>query len=175
MALRRGRAPSHSLTTQAMRSWPSRLTTAINPSKNQECKRQPSCQTGGPTCSLATCSPARLSRLWHSTRLDIRVRGALFRCAQTRRAHNNGALPIVLTRLHNFSQGVLSAISWPFRALQKRPARSKCPPRAQPNQTDAGQSAHSEAVSASRHVLTRPVATNRLVPPSARMRTCSPN
>lgn len=100
MALRRGRAPSHSLTTQASRSWPSRLTTAINPSKNQECKRQPSLPDRGPTCSLATCSPAHLSRLWHSTRLDIRVRGALFRCAQTRRAHNNGALPIVLTRLH---------------------------------------------------------------------------
>lgn len=100
MALRRGRAPSHSLTTQASRSWPSRLTTAINPSKNQECKRQPSLTDRGANLlasNLLASSP--LSPLALDSTRYPGARGP-FPCAQTRRAHNNGALPIVLTRLH---------------------------------------------------------------------------
>lgn len=124
MALRRGRAPSHSLTTQASRSWPSRLTTAINPSKNQ---------TGGPTCSRQQCArhqqPAHLS---HSgTRLDSisGCEGPFSVCPDAPSTQQRGP-PNCIDSLTHFSQGLQSAISWPFRALQKRPARSKCPPRA---------------------------------------------
>lgn len=119
MALRRGRAPSHSLTTQASRSWPSRLTTAINPSKNQECKRQPSLPDRGANLlasNLLASSP--LSPLALDSTRYPGARGPFPLCPDAPSTQQRGP-PNCIDSLTHFSQGVLSAISWPFRALQK--------------------------------------------------------
>lgn len=85
-----------------------------------------------------------------------------FPCAVPRLAERTatGPFPIVLTRLH-FSQGVLSAMSWPS-GPQGRLAQF----RRHHNQAKRRAVSPLKRFQSRRHVLTRPVATNHLVPRS---------
>lgn len=153
------RAPSNSLASQASCSWPSRLTTAINPTKKQDAKakqlpdRGPNLLTNSAFCSSVCESP--------------------FSVCPGCRAHRNGALPIVLTRLRRPLQ--LLAGCCVCKLLAVRPSRAGGPVQMPPTIKTGVDSQHSEAVSDSRHVLTRPVATNRLVPRSTHLYMSSPN